>query len=291
MDLRGQNILPGTKDELSPCESSIRSVFRLSDRLRFYFWKQLKLPFTFRGKTRDGLALILRQRPEHDLHIAKEIFAQRIYALPKEAATPAADLQTIVDVGANVGYSILYFLHHYPAATIIAFEPHPRHVACIQEHLAANAIDLMRVQLHPVAVSNAPGEFLLTDAGAGSMLLPVATRKAGGAKTIPVRVVDLFPLVENLRIDLFKMDIEGGEYPILDDPRFARLDIGLLVLEYHHSPALVDARLHCQQRLEALGYRILSHWPSGIGGVLWAQKSTCGGASDGGPEARVTRGA
>ena len=33
--------------------------------------------------------------------------------------------------------------------------------------------------------------------------------------------------------DLVKIDIEGGEWPILTDPRFAQLPTPALVIEYH----------------------------------------------------------
>ena len=44
-------------------------------------------------------------------------------------------------------------------------------------------------------------------------------------------MIDVFP--ELADADLLKMDIEGGEWPILDDQRLARTSIVALCLEYH----------------------------------------------------------
>ena len=55
---------------------------------------------------------------------------------------------------------------------------------------------------------------------------------------VPIRLSDFFRDLEAARvrrIDLLKMDIEGGEYALLDDERFARLDVDTLVMEWHNT--------------------------------------------------------
>ena len=46
-----------------------------------------------------------------------------------------------------------------------------------------------------------------------------------------IEAVDVFPYLAE--IDWLKMDIEGGEWPILADERFARIGAKAVVLEYH----------------------------------------------------------
>lgn len=36
------------------------------------------------------------------------------------------------------------------------------------------------------------------------------------------------------RIDLLKINIEGGEYPVIDDLIASRINVGQLVVEFHH---------------------------------------------------------
>ena len=54
------------------------------------------------------------------LHSAKEIFADKIYCFKTNANAPR-----IIDAGANIGLSVLYFKGLYPDANITAFEPDP----------------------------------------------------------------------------------------------------------------------------------------------------------------------
>jgi len=256
----------------------LRRLLRFPDNVRFQIWKQMKLPGVLQVRLRgeDGPTLLLRPGPTHDRGIAREIFAEEMYALPAayraEAAAPA--WRTIVDLGANVGYSILYFLRAHPEARVIAFEPHPAHVACIRRHLVVNGVEAKRVELHAVAGGAAAAHLTLTDAGATSEVVT----KSAGAGGIPVEVVDIFPLVQELEIDLMKIDIEGGEYAIIDDPRFARLKVRWLVMECHRTDAVGEPYTYCQERLKAAGYEVMSR-PEGAAAhtegrtsLLWARR-------------------
>jgi len=49
-----------------------------------------------------------------------EIFVRQVY---REAVRTGRDVKLIVDLGAYVGYSCIYFLQEYPRARFIAFEP------------------------------------------------------------------------------------------------------------------------------------------------------------------------
>ena len=75
--------------------------------------------------------------------------------------------------------------------------------------------------------------------------------------------------------DLLKMDIEGGEWAILNDPRFARSPPRAVVLEYH--PYLcpsADARAAAVQALESAGLRTAAIWHRADGhGMLWAWRT------------------
>ena len=56
---------------------------------------------------------------------------------------------------------------------------------------------------------------------------------AGEPDAVRVPAVDLF----TARGDLLKLDIEGGEWAILTDPRLAELEVDAIVLEWHHRHA------------------------------------------------------
>src|SRR6266849_9306839 len=49
---------------------------------------------------------------------------------------PGLRPETILDIGSNIGASILYFHHEFPDAKIFGFEPHPDTFRILQENVA-----------------------------------------------------------------------------------------------------------------------------------------------------------
>src|SRR4029077_20758233 len=81
----------------------------------------------------------------NDYGVAYEVFVHEYYNdrnhLNKDK------IRFVVDLGANVGFSLLYFLHKYPNCRILALEPHPLHAAQALRNLAIDR-NLHRVQLY-----------------------------------------------------------------------------------------------------------------------------------------------
>ena len=236
--------------------------------MEFYLWKQFGFPYALHAVMRSGMHLILRQRPSHDLFIAKEVFTQDVYRVPRPM--DAGAVKFIVDLGANVGYSLLHWLAAFPNATILAFEPHPVHIAQTHRHLALNHLQA-RVELIEAAAGTWAGNICLTDDGATLQIVPASAE--GETPRFSVRVVDFFQAVSGRAIDLLKVDIEGGEYALLNDPRFAALRCKVIVLEWHHTPDVTDPLEYCMCRLQTAGYEVIDQERNQIGGVLWAFKA------------------
>jgi len=72
--------------------------------------------------------------------------------------------------------------------------------------------------------------------------------------------------------DLVKVDIEGGEWDILLDPRFAQNPPRAIVLEYHpHLCPGDDPRAAAQEALARAGLSMAPIWHRADGyGMLWA---------------------
>jgi FkbM family methyltransferase len=214
----------------------------------------------------SGERLTLRPPPAEDLSVAVEIFIAGAYDPP--VGFPKLEPRLVVDVGSNVGFSVLLFSRRYPAAKILAVEPHPEHLAPLYRHILSNRLT-ERVEVVGAAVSNANGRAHLDTAEAESRLTGVASNR-----TVPVRVRDFFEEVADLKIDFLKMDIEGGEFEIMSDPRFADLDITALVLEWHNTDRTPDGKSWSRARLAELGYHVLEgKLDYGRAGVLWAWKA------------------
>lgn len=209
-----------------------------------------------------------------DVAILNKIFARdpalSSYEPPAAvAATLAATAAPrILDVGANIGLFGVYAQGRWPGARITSFEPDPDNFRVLDLTVGANqrggGWDAV-----PAAVSVADGELSFAPGdGAKSHLSP------GGVdeRTITVPAVDFFDQLGE-GADLVKMDIEGGEWQILADPRLAAAPIKVIRLEWHTllCPA-DDARGAAIDLLEAAGF---PHVVDGDrqhprNGVLWA---------------------
>ncbi len=211
----------------------------------------------------------MRPPPTGDLSVAHEIFVQEIYRSPRPLAP--ASVSTILDVGANTGFALVYFASRFPQAQVIAFEPHPEHLVQIERHLQINAL-AGRVKLIPAAAGVNDRQAFLVDAGECSNV----TERVGAGR-IPICVADFFNTIDCIRVDLLKMDCEGGEYDLIMDRRFARLDVRIIVLEWHASATRTRAAEKICTRLKRLGF-VLESGPaqeiSGLqSGILWAYRS------------------
>jgi FkbM family methyltransferase len=125
---------------------------------------------------------------------------------------------TVLDVGAHHGlYTLLASNLVGPTGKVIAFEPSPRERKRLLKHLRWNG--LREVQVEPYALGAKSGEakLYLTDSfndWCNSLRPP-----ADGSEqviTVPVRTLDeAISLFKLDKIDLLKLDIEGGELDAL----------------------------------------------------------------------------
>ena len=219
---------------------------------------------------RSGLCIELRP-DSSDVWIASELFIRGQYDPP--VAVRFGDIRTVVDVGANVGYASLLFLSQFPEATVTAFEPLPAHVEQIRKHARLNGFE-ERLTLVPAAASTADGEMSFRSAGAASSLAAAADEGPSG-DTVTVPVVDWYAHLPPGPIDLLKMDIEGGEFALMNDARFD--DVArrtrVLVLEWHKTDDYPEAREWCAGRLEQTGFRVFEgDIDYGHAGLLWAAR-------------------
>ncbi len=200
-----------------------------------------------------------------DLEALYEVFAAGEYEPPAELASrlDPARVRRIVDVGANVGMFTSWARGRWPEAQVVAVEPAPENLRVLRRVTADDPM----VEVIAAAVGTEVGQAaFVEDWGAGSHL----AGSGAGEATTTVPMVDFPPLVEDA--DLVKMDIEGGEWPILADPRLAGVGPLVLVMEYHRvgAPSL-PARASAERLLEASGFHVgygrSNYWGHG---TVWA---------------------
>jgi len=236
----------------------------ISSAASYLPWRARKVGEPINLELRSGERFQLRPKTteNNDYGVAFEIFVEKQYE-DRYGLVPA-DVNLIVDLGANVGYTLLYHLHRYPRARVIAFEPHPKNAAQAERNLILDR-NRDRVDFHRAAAGAQTRTMRLSDQATSSMLTD-----HDSPNTFEVDVVDIFPLLEGKRIDIFKMDIEGGEYEILADSRFGQLDIGALIMEWHSRGAGVIDKEWCEQRLKSFGFEIKNTFTNPDYGMFWA---------------------
>jgi FkbM family methyltransferase len=256
---------PTTRDDRLPL--AFTRTLRPVSGLKYLTWQVLGRPYALWLRSRSGPEFQLRPRGEsnrnNDVGVAYEIFVHRYYVPP--IWIPPERVRLITDLGANVGLSCLYFLATYWAARVIAFEPHPDHAAQFHLNVARNRFT-DRVTLHEAAAGTANARAWISDEGSSSQL------SVNEGEGYQIDVVDVFPLLAGRRVDILKMDIEGSEYELLEDPRFCDLDVRALVMEWHPRANRSSGQEWCSSRLQALGFRVYPVFGNASCGMLWAYK-------------------
>ena len=195
-----------------------------------------------------------------------ELFSQQEYELPPPVERTLATMTeplSVVDLGANIGLFGAWLLGRFPTAQIVAFEADPSNAAVHRLTIEANGLS-DRWRLVEAFAGTRTGTTRFVPGLFG------VSHEADAEEGIEVPVVDVLPAL--LDADLVKIDIEGAEWPILGDPRFAELRARAVVLEYHASGCPVDdPRALAEQALGAGGYEVVhaGQKPDFGAGVLW----------------------
>jgi FkbM family methyltransferase len=255
----------------------LRSLARIAPNLREplrFSARQIARRTGVRSYTLRGsrVAVCIRHSTA-DVITMEEVLAERQYEPPpplRGLVHPAGEPLEVADLGANVGLFSAWLLSRRPDARIVAFEPDPANLAVLEECVRRNdRTGHWRVVPACAAAADGQVRFVAGDFAVSHIAAP--GEDDGAATMLPA--VDVFPHIGGA--GFVKMDIEGGEWAILADPRFRSLAATALVLEYHpHLCPDPDPRGYVDRLLEAAGWTV-QHTefdrPGGHG-VLWAWK-------------------
>lgn len=152
------------------------------------------------------IRLRLRANAGADAFIHSEVFEHRYYSLPLKRA-PA----TVLDLGANIGLTTVYFARSFPAARLACVEPVPSNVRLLEQNLMLNGI---QATIFPAAVHPTDGSVLmeLDDRDYGHKVAGKAANNP--TTTLSVPAISVSSILQRLawdRIGLLKVDIEGHE--------------------------------------------------------------------------------
>jgi FkbM family methyltransferase len=161
--------------------------------------------------------------------ILTNIFQGREYplSLPNDL-----EVETVIDIGGNVGAAAIWFHHHYPNARIVSYEPSPSSLKLLRE----NTESIANIETKPIGLSDRDGQALLhvgRHHAAQSSVIPHA-ETSEHTETITLRsAASEFKTLNVTRISILKIDTEGCEVPILSDLRDWLDRVDAIYVEYH----------------------------------------------------------
>lgn len=214
----------------------------------------------------SGLPLLIRHGSP-DVVTLGEIFHRPDYEPPPAvaallAARAAGRALRILDLGANVGLFGVFANGRWPGCDVTAVEPDPENLAVLRRCVELSG---RGAAWRVVAAAAAAHDGEVPFEGGGASLSRIAPGASGS-----VPAIDALALLGE--IDLLKMDIEGGEWAILDDPRFVAAPPPITVLEYHpHLCPHPDPRAAVHDIFARAGQRTQTIFERDDGhGMLWA---------------------
>jgi FkbM family methyltransferase len=141
--------------------------------------------------------------------------------------------RVIVDAGANIGMSTLYFASKFPAAKVIAIEPESSNFQILQ----ANCGKLKNVTLIHAAVWPNDEPLAVQDTSVDKWAFIVKKSSGGTVGPGSVRSVTIPDILRRFgieEVDLLKLDIEGAELDLFSSRADEWIDrIGTIAIELH----------------------------------------------------------
>ena len=171
----------------------------------------------------DGTHIVYFKNPKSFLQSTKEIFSQNTYKFSSSSQSPF-----IIDCGAYIGTSILYFKKLFPSCKVIGFEPDTDNYKILDKNINTWHFKDVQVLNEAIWISNGFVDFQSN----GDMTGHVSGNKKTEKTINRIKSTRLLDLLDQ-KIDFLKIDIEGAEYDVLVDCKDNLVNVENLFIEYH----------------------------------------------------------
>ncbi|RAJ08518.1 FkbM family methyltransferase [Chitinophaga skermanii] len=162
------------------------------------------------------------EKPYEFIHSYDELIVDELYRF-----NAATDSPLIIDCGANIGLSVLYFKHLYPQSRIIAFEPDKVNNRLLTKNIDSFGLQNVSLEEKAIWIHNNT----ITFAASGSQGSKI-DEVGGHNGSITVQCQRLADLLQQ-KVDFLKIDIEGAEYEVIKDCKHLLPNVDHLFVEYH----------------------------------------------------------
>lgn len=233
--------------------------------LIFKTWYKIIFPFNrwFRGiqhmRLRNGKSIYVRSvHPScpMDVSITSDVLGSNEYELKQ---LQQRNIETVVDLGANIGTFSMEMHRMFPLAKILAYEPHPEN--CFMFRINAPFATLVQK-----AVSGARGTAHLEDTvnHVGLRLI-----EKGGIEVETEKLDDILKDIQ--KVDLLKIDIEGSEYETLNNTSSHTFNkIQAIIMEVHDFGLVPNHMTWAEDILSKHGFK--TSWIIGGTSVIHGEK-------------------
>lgn len=192
----------------------------------------------------------------------EEIFGDAIYE--RDSRFIARQGDTVIDIGAHIGFYALRQGLHMQGGKIYAFEPNPDTFRRLKRNIVANDLENVIVAENAAVAAEEGTVTLRISAGSseGNTIMREGTVHEYGEKVeVSARTLDAIVRDYALKnIAILKIDAEGAEVEILRGGMQHALTLTEKIEIETHSPAL---REECENILESRGFEAVLRVPSG----------------------------
>jgi FkbM family methyltransferase len=171
---------------------------------------------------------ILVRPSSSDLSCVEEVFLHRGYDIPFSLRP-----RVIIDAGANIGMTSLYFGARFPEARILAIEPDQSNFELLRRNCAGlENVTCIRAGLWPTST---PLSLIDPEAEKWALAVKPANDDDASMPKIPsVTIPELMERHDIDRIDILKLDIEGAEQELFASETDRWIDrVDTIAIELH----------------------------------------------------------
>jgi len=184
-------------------------------------------PFFYRTDSNGDRGVITQifQNGDYDLsHFAQTKVLHSFY-LSLLASNKTA---LIVDAGANIGASVVYFAGVFPESKILAIEPETNNCALLKKNCEG-----LNYSLLEGGIGCAAGNLYLNDPGRSDWAFTLHTHGEYQVSVFDAESIVADQIAQGLVPFIFKADIEGGEAELFRDNTSWVCRFPLLIIELH----------------------------------------------------------
>lgn len=170
----------------------------------------------------------LKIRPfTSDIRVFEQIFFDENYFFFPEKFDP----KVIVDAGANVGYSSVWFSYRFKGANIIAIEPERRNFEALQENIK----NWKNITPLEAAIWSSDSSIWIKDTSKKSWSFETTTKQETNSEPVfGISIPSLLKKYSLDKIDILKVDIEGAEAELFGKNTNDWLDlVSCVMIETH----------------------------------------------------------